>query len=110
VIPIPGGCGCAGSSCSCTIIAGRGARVRGAGTLNNPYVIDAFPMSLVVQDSPSVDLSLSGSGTAASPWVVTATVGGDIFDSKWGMWSGNQAAYDALGSYDSGTLYLVTAA
>ena len=26
---------------------------------------------------------------------------------KWGMWSGNQAAYDALGTYDNDTLYVV---
>jgi hypothetical protein len=80
--------------------------VSGSGNLNNPYVVDAFPMSLIVQDSDTVNLSLTGAGTTGSPWVITGALVGSP-PARWGMWSGTQAAYDALGTWDSGTLYMI---
>lgn len=101
-------CGCAGDSCSCLVVAGRGARVTGKGTVNDPYIIDAYPMSLTVVDSGSVDLTLTGSGLAGDPWVISAVVGGSELDAKWTAWSGTQAEYDAIVTPDDGTLYGVT--
>ena len=100
-------CGCQGDSCSCKIVAGRGTRIQGSGNLNNPYVIDSYPMALIVQDSSTVDLTLDGTGTEGDPWVVSAEVSGSVATGRWASWSGTQAAYDALGSWDNGTLYII---
>ena len=100
-------CGCSGSSCSCKIVAGRGTRVSGSGNINNPYVIDAFPMSLIVMDTASINLSISGSGLESDPWVVSADAQPGILDGYWKMWQGTQDEYDALGSYDDDTLYVI---
>lgn len=100
-------CGCAGDSCGCRIVAGHGVRVTGAGTLNSPYVIDAYPMSLAVVDSPTVDLTLTGKGSTTDPWVVSATVAGGAFDAYWTRWVGTEAERVALGTYDADTLYAV---
>lgn len=101
-------CGCAGNSCSCKVIAGRGAKVRGTGAQNNPIVIDALPMSLAVQNSPTVNMVLTGTGSQADPWSITAHVAPSLDASKWGMWLGTQTEYDALGVYDQNTLYGIT--
>jgi hypothetical protein len=101
-------CGCSGSSCSCKVIAGRGARVRGSGSQNDPIVIDALPLSLAVQDSVTVDMSLTGTGVEADPYIISAAVEEGVYDGKWTRWSGTQTAYNALGVYDAETLYLIT--
>lgn len=103
-----GKCGCSGDSCSCKIVAGRGTRVSGSGNINNPYVIDAYPMSLTVLDSTTIDLSLTGSGLESDPWIITAEVADGFFDDFWKMWSGTQEEYDDLEDYDDGTLYIIT--
>lgn len=70
-----GRCSCSGASaCACVIEAGDGINVRGAGSLNNPYVIEN---SAVVEryiqtlDTPSLDLLLEGGGTPANPFVLS---------------------------------------
>jgi hypothetical protein len=67
------GCGCAGTGCSCVLVEGVGTSVRGAGTVTNPYVVDAQVSVLSVIDSPTVDLELLGDGTETNPYVLTAT-------------------------------------
>ena len=101
-------CGCSGNSCSCKVIAGRGVKVRGTGAQNNPIVIDAFPLSLSVQDSTSVDMTLTGTGTQADPWIISANVSDLGVAGKWKMWSGTQVAYDAIVTKDNQTLYAIT--
>lgn len=101
-------CGCAGNSCSCKVIAGRGARVRGTGAQNNPIVIDALPMSLTGSTTTTVSTVVTGAGSTASPWVVTANVLPEMFANKWSIWVGTQAEYDALLVYDPETLYGIT--
>jgi len=101
-------CGCAGNSCSCKFVAGRGVRLRGSGAQNNPIVIDAYPMSLAVQDSTTIDLTLTGDGTQGNPWSIKADLIGSSVATKWQMWSGTQAAYDALPTKDVNTLYAIT--
>lgn len=103
-----GKCGCSGGSCSCKIIAGRGVKVRGSGAQNNPIIIDAYPISMAVQDSSTVDMTLSGAGTQASPWVISADISDVGTAGKWKLWEGSQTDYDALGSTDSETLYAIT--
>lgn len=100
-------CGCKGLTCGCKVVAGRNARVSGNGDTQRPYRIDALPVSLSVQNSSTVDLDLTGTGTAADPWIVTAEVSPSAFDGKWSMWSGTQAEYDALGSVNEQTLYVI---
>lgn len=100
-------CGCSGNSCSCKIVAGRGTRVTGSGNLNNPYTIDAFPMSLTVQDTPSINLTLTGTGLLSDPWTITGELTDDFLSGYWLRWVGTQAEYDALVTYDDQTMYII---
>lgn len=65
-------CGCAGGACSCNIQAGLGVTVRGVGSITNPFIISAEPVSLQVGDTASINMTMSGSGTQADPFVITA--------------------------------------
>ena len=101
-------CGCAGNSCSCKVIAGRGAKVHGTGAQNNLIVIDALPMSLAVSPTGTVLMSLTGNGSQSSPWILEANVSTAILDETWNVWVGTQSQYNALGTYDQQTLYGIT--
>lgn len=86
-------CGCGGGTCSCIITAGRGTQVKGNGTLTNPYVIESDTMVLNVTDTATINLTLSGSGLAADPYVVKADFVGTLMppnfqDSESRNWSG----------------------
>jgi hypothetical protein len=69
-------CGCAanGEACACLIVNGSNTTVTGDGSPTTPYKINVAVSSVVlqVQDTPSIDLSLSGLGTPASPWLLQA--------------------------------------
>ncbi|WNI20279.1 hypothetical protein [Actinacidiphila sp. ITFR-21] len=65
--------------CECVVLAGPGATVDGDGSTTAPYVIGAtggggVPTALAVTDSPTIDLTLTGTGTTADPYDVTAEV------------------------------------
>lgn len=75
-------CDCSGSTCSCVVIAGSGATVTGAGTVNNPYIVSAggdIGERIVVSDTATIDMMASGSATVDDPLVISAnaTVGMD---------------------------------
>lgn len=102
-------CGCRGDACSCIVVAGRNTRVTGSGQLNNPYIVDSFPMSLSVSDTATVNLTLTGTGTGTDPWAISADLATGALSETWKRWTGTQAEYDALPTpRDPGTLYLVT--
>jgi hypothetical protein len=69
-------CGCAGNDgvCACLIVNGSNTTVVGDGSAATPYKVNVAIASVVlgVQDTPSIDLSLSGLGTPASPWLLQA--------------------------------------
>lgn len=66
-------CGCS-SQCSCSVVGSNGVTVTGTGAPGNPYVVSADSGgNLQVTDTPSVDLTLLGSGTAADPHILSAT-------------------------------------
>src|SRR4051794_15515180 len=65
-------CGCASNVCTCTITGGAGVQVSGTGTPTDPYVLAAQPTVLKVADSTSVDLTLTGNGSSAAPYVLRA--------------------------------------
>ncbi len=71
-------CGCAGQSCGCLVIAGTGAVVTGAGTAQDPYVVSLQGSRLSVIDSPTIDLTLTGTGDSISPYVLRADFIGTI--------------------------------
>lgn len=78
-------CGCAAAQCNCVLEAGNGISVIGAGSPDNPYIITAEEQNLVdrfvVQDTSSIDLTLTGSGTTADPFILSGTTSialGDI--------------------------------
>lgn len=101
-------CGCSGSTCGCKVVAGHGVVIRGSGSTISPYVVDAYPLSLEVQDSTSIDLHKTGSGTPGDPYILSADITESGFDSRWQRWEGTQTEYNALGAYDTTTLYLIT--
>ena len=66
---------CADRQCNCVIKAapGGGTTVAGAGTAASPYLIDSA-LNLQVMDSPTVDLSMIGEGSAAEARVLQANL------------------------------------
>lgn len=71
-------CGCSGSSCGCSIIAGDGVSVTGLGTKRDPIIISAELASLAdvisFQDTPTIDFTVLGDGTPTDPYIVQAAV------------------------------------
>jgi hypothetical protein len=69
-------CGCAanGEACACLLVGGSNTTVTGDGSTTTPYRVNVAVASVVlqVQDTASIDLSLSGLGTPASPWLLQA--------------------------------------
>lgn len=68
-------CGCSGS-CSCLIEAGEGVVIEGIGSVENPYVITSEATEMVdrikFNDTSSVDFTVTGLGTVATPLNVSA--------------------------------------
>lgn len=61
--------------CSCNIQAGPGIIVTGSGTLSNPYVVTSgldLSQALRVNDTTTVNLTLTGSGTNTDPFTLRA--------------------------------------
>lgn len=71
-------CDCAGSRCTCAVVAGEGIEVTGSGEANNPYRVEATsrPISdlLFVEDTTSLDLEMTGQGTENEPYIISGTV------------------------------------
>lgn len=68
-------CNCSGSTCSCKLQEGNGIAISGSGSTTDPYVIDATgDIEGTVQfiSTPTVEFSVSGQGTSASPFQVHA--------------------------------------
>ena len=59
-------CGCGGSRCSCSLVAGDGITVDGSGSPSVPWVISANPAPLAV-DTSDTCVTLSGNGTTGAP-------------------------------------------
>jgi hypothetical protein len=97
------GCNCINVGCECTIMGGSGIAITGIGTSGDPFVItntrpdvgvgdtpslDLTKQSgiitgtvrlgplLSVQDTATVDLTLAGAGTEASPFVLSGRMAG----------------------------------
>lgn len=62
---------CGQSTCACILNAGAGIEVTGVGTANDPYVITStvtdLSAFLQVNDTPTIDLILTGTGTIGDP-------------------------------------------
>lgn len=98
-------CGCASAGVDTRISGGAGITVRGIGTAGSPFIIDSTIKEVGVADSPSlnlekvgagiqghvqlaavlkvkdtstVDLTLEGGGTEASPFVLSGGLAGGI--------------------------------
>lgn len=75
-----GCCGCGSGRCTCAVVAGPGIEITGNGGSASPYVISATgggggdPTALQVTDTPTVDLTLSGTGGPGDPYDVAAAV------------------------------------
>lgn len=68
---------CAHTSCACILEAGIGIAITGAGTPTAPYIVSStfndLSQFLRVQDTSSVDLTLTGTGTTDDPLTLRAT-------------------------------------
>lgn len=66
---------CGSSSCNCSIQVGPGLTKSGTGSLDSPFIISlagTVEDSLIVEDSSTIDLSLTGGGTPADAYRLTA--------------------------------------
>lgn len=66
-------CTCDGL-CSCQIVGGEGIDVTGSGSATDPYRVDSTASggNLTVQDTGTVDLTLSGDGSRKTPYHLSA--------------------------------------
>lgn len=75
---MPAGCNCPGATCGCKVTGTSSVGVTGTGTAQDPYVISLGTLNIgsnfVVDDTPTVDLTLAGTGTALDPLVLSAAV------------------------------------
>lgn len=65
-------CGCASGSCSCLVTGAGGITVTGAGSQDNPFVVNG-PV-ITVGNSPTADLVLTGTGTTSDPYRIVCNV------------------------------------
>lgn len=61
---------CGGATCGCLIQAADKISLVGSGSAQDPFVISA-DVDLEVSDNTTFNLSLGGTGTTGSPWVLT---------------------------------------
>lgn len=61
---------CQGGTCTCLLQVGDRLTITGVGSAQDPYLI-GLDLDLEVADSAVFNLTLSGSGTTASPWLLT---------------------------------------
>ncbi|MFC7791418.1 hypothetical protein [Streptomyces cinereoruber] len=70
-------CCCESDRCTCRVVAGSGVTVDGNGGSAAPYVISADlpePTALEAGDTPTIDTTVTGTGTPDDPFEVSATV------------------------------------
>lgn len=60
---------CGGASCACVLTEGDHIVITGSGTSQDPFIVTA-DLDLAVVDNTVFNLTLSGAGTVASPWVL----------------------------------------
>jgi len=68
-------CRCSGDVCICQLRAGTNVRVDGVGSVQSPWIISSLPSSegtVLVNDTPSVNLESAGVGSQAVPFILTA--------------------------------------
>lgn len=68
-------CRCEAAECTCVARAGANVVITGTGSPPDPWIISATPASqgtLTVEDSFTIDLTLTGLGTIASPYKLVA--------------------------------------
>lgn len=71
-------CGCSGQTCGCLVVGGAGVAVTGVGTKAAPFTVSIDLTSLeiadriAVNDSTTIELSMSGDGSAGNPVLLTA--------------------------------------
>lgn len=64
-------CRCRSDLCGCDIRAGHGITLKGAGTSSSPLYIEALPTGVTVKDTPSLDLTIEGTGEQGKPFVIS---------------------------------------
>lgn len=97
-----GRCGCEGTTCGCKVVGDGGIIVTGSGTASNPYRVSGG-LGLQVVDTPSVNLTLLGTGSQSDPWLLSADFAGNLDDlldvDTAGATTGQVLARQADGSY-----------
>lgn len=77
-------CNCSGNTCNCLVVAGAGIEVSGSGTPANPYLVSLtapdIGETIRVNDTESVNLTLTGAGTPSDPLTLSAVAYGRLLD------------------------------
>lgn len=65
------------SVCTCVLQSGNNTVIYGSGSASDPYVVEAVGSAtgaVAVQDTLSVDMTMTGGGTTTDPYVISANV------------------------------------
>jgi hypothetical protein len=86
-------CGCAGQGGSVVFEDTPSVEISGAGTAQNPYRINVQQLHVTTQDTATIDLTLTGTGSETNPYTIKADFIGviqppDFHPSETAFWTG----------------------
>jgi hypothetical protein len=76
-------CGCAGSGGSVVFEDTPGVDITGAGTAQNPYRINVRQLYLQPQDTSTINMTITGTGSETTPYTISAEFTGTILPPDW---------------------------
>jgi hypothetical protein len=82
---MPRNCGCSGASCACRIVSTDGSiAISGSGSAQNPWNLSAGDIQLggrlQIQDTDTINMHQTGSGSVADPYMLSADATLDLGD------------------------------
>lgn len=91
-------------SCSCILTGGLNVEVTGAGTPDDPYVIEVARQYLEGATTASAITTVTGNGNPDNPYFISITSAETEAD---GLWTGSDADWLSIAGVDPATEYIV---